>query len=274
MTVTNDGDAGSLRILVFHRAVGFVHLSIPDAVEAIVALGIEHGFEVDTTDDPADFDDVGLERYDALVFVHTSGNVLPERTQRAALERYVSAGGGFFGIHAASSLGPEVPEEWPWFRDLIGAAFKGHTVARLYCDDPVDEFPGVTYAGTLIDAPADAEWPTPGIGSTAWEPATVNVERPENPAIGVIRDGDVLADEWYGFHQNPRPWVEVVATVDESTYEPYLGQMGEDHPIVWWREFSGGRSVYNSMGHRADTWRDPVFLSTVVGGIRLAARRG
>jgi type 1 glutamine amidotransferase len=269
-----DGKAGRpLRVLVFHSAVGFVHLSIPDAVEAIIGLGAEHGFEVDTTDDPVRFTGEVLDRYDVLVFVHTSGNVLPEADQRAALEGYMSAGGGFFGIHAASSLGPEVAADWPWFRDLIGAAFKGHTVAKLYCDDPIDEFPGVTYAGTLSAAPDDAEWPTDAIASTAWEAATVNVERPSSPAIGDIRDGDVLADEWYGFDENPRPYVEVVATVDESTYEPYLGEMGADHPIVWWRDFGGGRSVYNSMGHRADSWRDPVFLSTVVGGIRLAAGR-
>jgi hypothetical protein len=24
-----------------------------------------------------------------------------------------------------------------------------------------------------------------------------------------------------------------------STHDPYLGEMGEDHPIVWWREFGG-----------------------------------
>ena len=83
----------------------------------------------------------------------------------------------------------------------------------------------------------------------------------------------MLVDEWYGFHENPRPYVDVVATVDESTYDAYLGTMGADHPIVWWREYSGGRSVYNSMGHSSAKWRDPQFLSTVVGGIRLASGR-
>ena len=103
-------------------------------------------------------------------------------------------------------------------------------------------------------------------------PDVTRMPRPNSLAIGTIRDGDVLSDEWYGFDENPRPWVDVVATVDEATYEPYLGEMGADHPIVWWREFGGGRTVYNAMGHSAATWRDPVFLSTIVGGIRLAAR--
>lgn len=263
-------DRTGLRILVFHRAVGFVHLSIPDAVAAIERLAVEHGFAVDSTDDPARFtDDLGS--YDALVFVHTSGNVLPEPTQRAALERYLADGGGFFGIHAASSMAPDVDTDWPWFRDLVGASFKGHTVARIFSDDPVPERPGVVYAGRLGEAPPDADRWGDARAVMSCEAATVHVEDPACSAIGAIGDGEVLVDEWYGFHDNPRPWVNVVATVDESTYEPYLGAMGDDHPIVWWREFGGGRSVYNSMGHAAVTWQDRRFLSSVLGGIDLAA---
>lgn len=44
-----------LRVLAFHRAVGFVHQSIPVAVEALVGLGARHGFGVETIDDPARF---------------------------------------------------------------------------------------------------------------------------------------------------------------------------------------------------------------------------
>jgi type 1 glutamine amidotransferase len=263
-------DRSGLRILVFHRAAGFVHLSIPDAVSAIERLGAEHGFEVDTSDDPARFDsDLGI--YDALVFVHTSGNVLPTSSQRVALERYMERGGGFFGIHAASSMAPDVDVDWPWFRDLVGASFKGHTVARIFADAPVLERPGAVYGGPVADAPADADRWSDTLAVMSCEAATVHVEDPACPAIRGIVDGDVLVDEWYGFHDNPRPVVNVVATVDESTYDAYLGEMGPDHPIVWWREFAGGRSVYNSMGHSVAAWRDPTFLSTVLGGIALAA---
>ncbi len=263
-------DRSGLRILVFHRAVGFVHLSIPDAVAAIERLGELHGFTVDTTDDPTRFtDDLG--GYNALVFVQTSGNVLPEPLQRAVLERYMANGGGFFGIHAASSMAPDVATDWPWFRDLVGASFKGHTVARIFSDAPVPGGPGVVRGGPLADAPPDADRWGEGLAVMSCEPATVHVEDPKCPAVGTIADGEVLVDEWYGFYDNPRPRVNVVATVDESTYEPYLGEMGDDHPIVWWREFGGGRSVYNSMGHSASVWRDERFLSSVLGGIDLAA---
>jgi cytochrome c len=265
-------DRAGLRVLVFHRAVGFVHLSIPDAVSAIRQLGEVHGFAVDATDDPDRFTgDLGV--YDALVFVHTSGNVLPDAAQRAALERYLANGGGFFGIHAASSMAPDVGDDWPWFRDLVGAAFKGHTVARVFSDDPVPDRPGVVYGGPVDDAPAGADRWSESLVVMSCEPATVRVEDPTCPAIRGIPDGAVVVDEWYGFHDNPRPRVHVVATVDESTYAPHLGEMGDDHPIVWWHEYGGGRSVYNSMGHSVASWRDPGFLDSVLGGIDLAAGR-
>jgi type 1 glutamine amidotransferase len=263
-------DRSGVRILVFHRAVGFVHLSIPAAVAAIEGLGAEHGFGVDTTDDAARFTaDLGC--YDALVFVHTSGNVLPEPSQRAALEQYMAHGGGFFGIHATSSMSADVDTDWPWFRDLVGASFKGHTVARLYADEPIPARSGVVYGGPVADAPAGADHWSDALAVMSCEAATVHVEDPACPAVRGIVDGDVLVDEWYGFHDNPRRRVNVVATVDESTYEPYLGAMGPDHPIVWWHEFAGGRSVYNSMGHSVQAWSDSKFLATVLGGIDLAA---
>ena len=267
-----NGDRSGMRVLVFHRAVGFVHLSIPVAVAAIEGLGVEHGFAVDATDDPDRFA-ADLGSYDALVFVHTSGNVLPERAQRSGLEQYVRGGGGFFGIHAASSMAPDVASDWPWFRDLVGASFKGHTVARIFSDGDVPERPGVVRGGSRSEAPPDADQWSDALAVMSCEAATIHVEDADCPAIRGVRDGDVLVDEWYGFHDNPRPRVNVVATVDESTYEPHLGEMGADHPIVWWHEFGGGRSVYNSLGHSCAAWSDPTFLGTVLGGIDLAAAR-
>ena len=268
------------RIVVFHRAVGFVHRSIPDAVAAIERLGAAHDLDVVATDDPDALathltaidpgDEIG-----AAVFVHTSGDVLPADGQRRALEAFVRRGGGFFGIHAASSMGGEEPGSvratWPWFRELVGAAFVGHTAARAWCDRPVEQRPGLVHAGPLADAPADAEWLGRELAITTWEPATVRVEDPACPAAAGLVDGATVADEWYGFDRNPRPQVRVVATVDESTYEPALGAMGADHPVVWWRPFDGGRSVYNALGHASSTWADPAFLAGVLGGIELAA---
>jgi hypothetical protein len=136
----------------------------------------------------------------------------------------------------------------------------------------VEDRRGVVYGGVVADAPVDADRWSEELAIWSCEAAAVGVEDPACEAIAGIGDGDVLVDEWYGFHDNPRPHVNVVATVDETTYDAYLGEMGDDHPIVWWREFAGGRSVYNAMGHSAAMWQNEQFLATIVGGISLACR--
>ena len=260
-----------MRVLVFHRAEGYVHRSIPDAVAAVVALGDRAGFDADATDDPDVFAG-DIDRYDVSLFVHTSGDVLPEPGQRRGLERFVTGGGGFVGVHAAAAMG-DVADEWPWYRDLVGAAFKGHTVARLYCDEPFDSGPGAVHAGPCSAAPAHAEWVGEGLAMDSCEPAVLHVEDPACEAVAGLVDGERRVDEWYGFHRNPRTGVQVLATVDESTYEPHLGAMGEDHPVIWWHDVGRGRAVYNSLGHASATWRDESFLAAIAGAITFARRR-
>jgi glucose/arabinose dehydrogenase len=113
------------RVLVFSKTAGFRHESIPAGIEAIRALGAEHGFAVEATEDPAVFTDAGLRPYDAVVFLSTTGDVLDEE-QQAAFERYVRRGNGYAGIHAAA----DTEHDWPWYGRLVGAYFTGHGPVR------------------------------------------------------------------------------------------------------------------------------------------------
>ena len=110
-----------LNVLVFSRTITFRHESIPDGIAAIRALGAAHGFDVQSTEDPAVFTDAGLSGFVAVVFLSTTGDVLNGR-QQAAFERYVHGGGGFVGIHAAA----DTEYAWPWYGRLVGAYFKSH----------------------------------------------------------------------------------------------------------------------------------------------------
>ncbi len=114
-------DATPGRVLVFTHTAGFRHDSIPLTVETLEALGRGTGLAVDATEDPAMFDDATLSRYVAVVFAHTTREVLA-RPQQAAFERYVAAGGGFMGVHAAADSG----YTWPWYGELVGAWFARH----------------------------------------------------------------------------------------------------------------------------------------------------
>ena len=108
-------------LLVFSRTTGYRHDSIPAGVAVLREIGAELGLAVDATEDSAVFTPTGLARYAAVVFLSTSGDVFDDE-QRAALEAYVRGGGGFVGIHAASTT----EYGWPFFGELIGARFDSH----------------------------------------------------------------------------------------------------------------------------------------------------
>ncbi|PRY16408.1 cytochrome c [Pontibacter ummariensis] len=109
------------RVLVFSKTKGWKHTSIPYGIDAIQKLGQEHGFRVDTTKNASYFVDDSLRNYQAVIFLSTTGNVLnPE--QEAAFERYIQAGGGYMGVHAAA----DTEYDWPWYNKLMGAHFSSH----------------------------------------------------------------------------------------------------------------------------------------------------
>ncbi len=112
---------GDPRILVFSKTAGFYHKSIPVGVAALQKLGQENGLLVDTTTNSAYFNEDSLKRYSAVIFLNTTGDVLDHR-QEIAFERYIQAGGGFVGVHAAT----DTEYDWRWYGKLVGAYFKGH----------------------------------------------------------------------------------------------------------------------------------------------------
>jgi cytochrome c len=108
-------------VLVFSKTTGYRHDSIPQGIAAIKALGADHGFAVDSTEDAARFTDAELARHKVVVFLNTTGDILGEG-QKAAFERYIRSGGGFAGVHSAS----DTEYRWAWYGRLVGAYFADH----------------------------------------------------------------------------------------------------------------------------------------------------
>ncbi len=79
-------------------------------------IGEEQGFEVDTTEDASLFTERNLSQYRAVVFLSTILDVL-DPGQQVQFQRYIQAGGGFVGIHAAA----DTEYDWPWYGRLVGA---------------------------------------------------------------------------------------------------------------------------------------------------------
>jgi type 1 glutamine amidotransferase len=212
-------------VLVFSKTTGFRHDSIPQGIAAIEALGAEHGFAVDSTEDAARFSDADLARYKVVVFLNTTGDIL-NWGEKAAFERYILSGGGFVGIHSAS----DTEYGWPWYGRLVGTWFASH----------------------------------PQI-----QPATVHIANPDHPSMKGLPALWGRTDEWYNFRSNPRGAVQVLATLDETTYSG--GAMGADHPIAWCQTIDGGRSWYTGMGHTKESYAEPLFRQHLLGGIESAA---
>ncbi|MFF8970731.1 ThuA domain-containing protein [Streptomyces sp. NPDC014995] len=109
------------RVLVFTKTAGFRHDSIPDGIAAVEQLGETGGFTVDATEDAGAFTPSNLRRYDAVVFLSTTGDVLDD-TQQRAFEDYIRRGGGYVGIHAAA----DTEYDWAFYGGLAGAYFRSH----------------------------------------------------------------------------------------------------------------------------------------------------
>ncbi|WP_424492895.1 ThuA domain-containing protein [Salinimicrobium sp. GXAS 041] len=112
-------------VLVFHKTNGWYHESIPKGVETFKDLGEEHGFSVTATNDAQQFSEAGLEKFDLVVFLNTTGDVLNEEQQKV-FENYMNKGGNFFGIHSAA----DTEYDWPWYGKLLGAYFVNHPAVQ------------------------------------------------------------------------------------------------------------------------------------------------
>lgn len=129
--------APAFKVLVFSATAGFRHDSITNGIAAIQALGSTNNFAVDNTEDATAFNDVNLAQYRAIIFLSSTGDVLTNSTQQAALQNFIRAGGGWVGIHAAA----DAEYAWSWYGGLLGAYFASHPAvqsATVKVIDPVD----------------------------------------------------------------------------------------------------------------------------------------
>ncbi len=107
-----------IRLLVFSKTAAFRHASIPDAIAGLRRLAQSQGVAIDFTENSAVFTDANLARYNAVVFLLTTGTIL-DADQQAAFQRYIEHGGGYAGVHSAS----DTEYNWPWYGHLVGAYF-------------------------------------------------------------------------------------------------------------------------------------------------------
>ena len=231
-------------VLVFSKTAAFRHGSIGPGIAAIKLLGEQNNFGVDAIEDAALFTDSFLARYDAVIWLSTTGDVL-NADQEAAFERYIQGGGGYVGIHAAS----DTEYGWPWYGQLVGAYFRNHP-------------PGTPTATVVTEDPdhiSTSHLPERWTRVDEW----YNFQGIVNPVVG-----------GGGTDVSPRGLtpIHVLLTVDESTYNESDGNStDDDHPVSWCKRFDGGRMFYTALGHTNQSFSEEPFLQHLLGGIKVAA---
>jgi cytochrome c len=201
------------RILVFTKTTGFRHASIPTALRAVRELAEQGGLAVDATEDGRAFTSSNLARYEAVVFLLTTGDVLDNR-QQAAFERFIRRGGGFAGVHSAA----DTEYGWAWYGRLLGTRFRIH--------------PQIQRAGINVvnrRHPATAGLPRRWIRLDEW----YNFTRSPRPRVRVQAtldetsyapgEGAMGSDHpiaWSHAFQGGRAWYTGGGHTDESYAEP------------------------------------------------------
>lgn len=175
---TRPAPRAGIAVLVFSKTLLYRHASITNGIAAIQKLGAENQFRVDATEDASGFTRENLARYQVIIFLSTSGDILDEARQTAFRE-FLEQGGGFVGIHAA--VAGEVATEggWPWYGATLCAQFTNHS---------------------------------------AIVQAAIHVEDRRNPSTAGLPQRWVRTDEWYNFIESPRSQVRVLASLDETSY--------------------------------------------------------
>lgn len=188
-------------------------------------LAEENNFTIDYANNTKQINKEFLKQY--RLFIQLDYPPYPwEKEAQDAFEDYIKNGkGGWIGFHHPTLLGVfDNYPMWQWYSDFMGGIeFKRH-------------IPGGTYA-------------------------TLNVENKKHPVMKGISASFTTRDEWYIYNKSPRLNVNVLASIDESTYSPIKDVKMGDHPVVWTNEHVKAKNVYIAMGHFPELMEDKNFTT-------------
>lgn len=239
------------KLLLFYRAEGFVHPSIPYGVEALRQLGEKTGaFSTVSSDDMAMFDPATLKQFDGVVFVSTTQLKFDNPAHRKALVDFVVSGKGVVGIHAASDNFPT----WPEGQELMGGVFHGHPwhagdLVAIKLDDPAHPINGGFNNQGFRLKEEIYQISGPYGRDKQRELVSLDMSKPENLQKTVDKDGKPLLDKGG---------------------KPLIVRTDNDFPISWIKKQGGGRVFYTSLGHNKDIYFVPQILKHYLDGIQYA----
>jgi type 1 glutamine amidotransferase len=193
---------------------------------------------VDATTDYSKVNDASLASYQVILSVMAWQGEMPAASQ-AAFQKFVESGKGWMGFHTSTLAGIQSPA-WPWYDTWVGGiTFKGH--------------PGTRQNGTVKLETSAAAASHPVLQGV---PATFSIH-----------------EEWYAWNKSPRgaPDIQILATVDETTYDPQGTGMGADHPVLW-SNTKYGPMVITSLGHEPEAFSNVNLRKLIANAIPWLAK--
>ncbi|HSV13664.1 MAG TPA: ThuA domain-containing protein [Tepidisphaeraceae bacterium] len=247
------------KVLFFTKSSNFEHTVIkrkngePSYVEKVLSdLGPKRGIDFTYSKDGSVFTPDYLAQFDGYMF-YTSGELTAAGKDRnppmtpagkAAFLDAIKNGKGFVGVHSATDT----------FHTGETAATDTN-VARTWryrnVGDQADPYVRMIGAEFIIHSVQQA--------------ATMRIVDPKFPGFGGHGDNVKMMDEWYSLTDFSKDLH--VLLVQETAGMTGIPYKRPPYPATWARMHGHGRVFYSSMGHREDTWTNPIFQDMLFGGL-------
>lgn len=245
------------KLLVFAKTNGFRHASIATGKLALTELGKKTGaFTPTITEELDEFEVDRLKQYDAVLFLSTTMNVfspkkevfekMSDAEKKTAAERetrlkenlmkFIKAGRGYIGIHAAT----DCCYEWEEYGRMVNGFFDGH--------------------------PWTADTPV----SIKVEPG-----QEKHPLVAMFEGQNVdFKEEIYQLKDpyNSKS-VHMLLRLDTEKTDMTRGGIKRkdgDFGVAWARHWEKGRVFYCSLGHNHEIYWHPKVIRHYLAGIQWA----
>jgi type 1 glutamine amidotransferase len=256
------GTAGSvstapIQVLIWNNALAYGHAARGGAIQYLKARETSDNIKFDTTyahttnvnEGPSDtsfdasvFTDAGLDKYDVVLFLDTTGNTIDDTqktARRQALQDFIEKKGrGFVGTHSATDT--YQGNAWPWYVNFVGANFDNHSPAGT--SGTATKFQNVVHPILMAAATPDP-----------WN----------------------RSEEWYTFKTKPESvsGIKLLLTCHDNS-------ITTERPTAWVHDMPvmtgaprGGRMFYTAFGHSTSAFQEKPVMDLIIAGIKWAAYR-
>ncbi|CAL1517662.1 ThuA domain-containing protein [Chitinophaga sp. MM2321] len=201
-------------------------------------LAADSGFAIDYITNTDKIDSAYLGKHQLFLQLDYAPYGWKPSAEKAFIQYITEGRGGWIGFHHASLLGEfDGFPMWSWFYQFMG---------NIRFKDYIADFVS----------------------------GKVKVEDSTHPVMkGVPATFVIDKEEWYTYDRSPRPDVHVLASVDETSYQPATTKKMGDHPVIWTNPRYPARNVYVFMGHSPALFNSNAYTTLFRNAIFWAAQK-